>query len=221
MKNVKLDFQERCDEIDLYFSFVEKVAKRGSKISFLNGKSEKIERDLTKTLKANGFIILYNLVESSITKAIEEIYIRMKSEKVTYDDIKEGIKRDLILHLKNRNNPDTFVSSVNVIAEDIIEQCFSSETLFSGNIDARKVRKTSEKYGFSSRTDNRKTRGGRELKTVKDQRNDLAHGVFSFQEVGKNYTEKDLLKIKKQVIAYVSQILDNIEIYINNREYLK
>ncbi len=221
MIDVKRDFQQRCDEIDLYFSFMEKVAKRGSKISLADGTADKIEPVLAKTLKANGFILLYNLVESSIKRAVEEIYIKMKRDGTKYDDVKESIKREIIIFLKNKKNADEFVTSVNFIAEDIIEQCFSSKILFSGNVDAKEIRETSKKYGFSTATNNRVTKGGRELLTVKTHRNDLAHGVFSFQEVGKNFTPQEMLRIKREVTSYIKQILDNIENYINNKEFLK
>lgn len=221
MKDVKRDFQERCDEIDLYFSFMEKVAKRGSKITLSDGTVNKIESVLAKTLKANGFILLYNLVESSIKKAVEEIYVKMKQDGAKYDDVKESIKREIIIFLKNKKNTEEFIKSVNFIAEDIIEQCFSSKTLFSGNVDAKEIRETSKKYGFSTATNNRVTKGGKELLTVKTHRNDLAHGVFSFQEVGKNFTPQEMLRIKKEVTSYIKQILDNIEDYITKKEFLK
>lgn len=221
MIDVKLDFQDRCNEIDLYFSFMAKAAERGSKISVSDGTTNKIEPILAKTLKANGFLLLYNLVESSIKKAIEEIYERMKRDGTKYDDVRHSIRREIIIFLKNKKNADDFVTSVNLIAEDIIEQCFSSRSLFSGNVDAGEIRKTSRKYGFSTATDNRITRGGRELRTVRTHRNDLAHGVFSFQEVGKNFTAQEMLRIKDEVTSYMKQILDNIEDYINKKKFLK
>ncbi len=224
MKEVKIDFKERCDEITAYFDFVKKVESRGSKITFLDETGvtfiEPIESNLVKTMKAQGFILLYNLTESSIKKAIEQIYVKMKREKVKYDKIKDGIKREIIIYLKTRKNADEFVNSVNAVAKDIIEQCFSSKFLFSGNVDAREIRKVADKYGFSTATDTTLTQNGRKLLTVKTQRNDLSHGIYSFQEVGKKFTVEDLMKIKDQVIAYLSQILDNIETYINNKDYL-
>lgn len=224
MKEVKRDFKERCDEINDYFAFVDKVERRGSKITFSDdsGKvfTERVETNLVKTLKAQGFILLYNLAESSIKKAIEQIYIKMKREKVKYDKIKDSIKREIIVFLKTRKNADEFVNAVNSVSKDIIEQCFSSRFLFSGNVDAREIRKIADKYGFSTTTDYQLTQNGRKLLTVKTQRNDLSHGIYSFQEVGKNFSIEQLIEIKDQVIAYLSQILDNIEIYINNKDYL-
>ena len=52
------------------------------------------------------------------------------------------------------------------------------------------------------------------------KRNDLAHGNKSFSEVGRLVSISDLLKIKDEVIEYIGQILRNIELYLNSKEYL-
>jgi hypothetical protein len=222
MKDVKRDFQERLDEINLYFSFLEKVILKEGTLLYADGTSENIDATLVKTLRANGFLLIYNLVESCIKKAIEEIYISMRRDNVEYDNIKEGIRKEIINYLRSsKTGTDSFVSSVNNIAEDIIEHCFSAETLFSGNVDARKIREIAKKYGFSTHTNTARTKSGAKLLTVKTRRNDLAHGVYSFQECGKEYTIQDMLEIKNEVTSYLEQILDNIEIYIDNKEFLK
>jgi hypothetical protein len=51
-------------------------------------------------------------------------------------------------------------------------------------------------------------------------RNDLAHGNKSFSEVGKDISIEDIRKVKEEVIAYIGQILNNIETYLDAREYL-
>jgi MAE_28990/MAE_18760-like HEPN len=51
-------------------------------------------------------------------------------------------------------------------------------------------------------------------------RNDLAHGTKSFADIGKDISIEDLLKIKGEVIEYISQILKNIEDYLVLQEYL-
>ncbi len=56
--------------------------------------------------------------------------------------------------------------------------------------------------------------------TIKSNRNDLAHGVKSFAEVGREKSADELLKIKNKVIKYLRNILVNIETYIANQEYL-
>lgn len=82
------------------------------------------------------------------------------------------------------------------------------------------IREKAEEYGFSCKTDYSKTGDGSDLRTIKDNRNDLAHGVKSFAEVGKNKSADELLKIKNKVIKYLRQILLNSENYLANKEYL-
>lgn len=146
----------------------------------------------------------------------------MRRDGIEYNSIKEGIRKEIINHLKSsKTGTDTFVSSTNDIARDIIEHCFSADSLFSGNVDAKKIKEIAKKYGFSTRTDTARTKSGAKLLTVKTRRNDLAHGIYSFQECGKDYTIQDMVDIRDEVTTYLKQILDNIESYINNKEFLK
>ena len=57
--------------------------------------------------------------------------------------------------------------------------------------------------------------------TVKNNRNDLAHGIKSFAEVGKDKSADELIEIKNKVVEYLRQILEKIEIYLENQEYLE
>jgi len=106
------------------------------------------------------------------------------------------------------------------IAIEIIIAGFDEKDLFSGNIDARKIKQTANEYGFSSQTDYAKTGKGADLLSIKSNRNDLAHGYKSFAEVGKDKTADELLEIKKKTVSYLREILQNIEQYLSNKEYL-
>ncbi|MGD1698484.1 MAE_28990/MAE_18760 family HEPN-like nuclease [Dapis sp. BLCC M229] len=59
-----------------------------------------------------------------------------------------------------------------------------------------------------------------DLLIVKTKRNDLAHGIKSFAEVGKQKEADELMKIQDKVVNYLRQILENIETYLDNQEYL-
>ncbi|NES67766.1 MAG: hypothetical protein F6K24_22250, partial [Okeania sp. SIO2D1] len=102
------------------------------------------------------------------------------------------------------------------ISLDIIKVGFDRKKLFSGNIDAQKIKTTAKKYGFSAKT----ITNGNDLLTVKNNRNDLAHGHKSFAEVGKDKSTDELIEIKNNVVKYLRQIIKNIETYLTNQEYL-
>jgi len=226
MIDVKRDFESRVDEIELYFSFMESIMLKEAKLLYPDDSTEIFTPDISKIFKANSFLLLYNLSESCIKNAIESIHRTLDYERVGYDDLKGGIKKEIIKFLKSNVKVDDFISGVSIVAYDIVIQCFDSEKLLSGNLDARKVRDLALKYGFSCSTSPMSSAGqfthidSNNLLTVKTRRNDLAHGTYSFKECGKDYTIQDLTLIKNHVVAYLRQILDNIENYILEKGYL-
>ena len=150
---------------------------------------------------------------------IESIFDRLRNDDVSYDQIRPELKKVVLRNIKKRN-PDKIFLSKKSISVDIITAGFDKEDLFSGNIDGRKIRDTAAEYGFSHSTDPFKTGNGMDLFTIKANRNDLAHGIKSFTEVGRDKTVDELLEIKNKTISYLRQILKNIEIYLDNQEYL-
>jgi hypothetical protein len=207
MTDVKNTFNQRTTEIEAYFIFL-------SSYKHLNAGD-----DLFKILKSNLLIMLYNLIESSISNAIEEIHNNIYSNAVSFNSLKEKIK-SLVISNTKRVNSDKFVSQINDIATDIVKHTFKKDELFNGNVDSRKIKKLSEQYGFNSNTNYDKTKHGSHLVTIKDKRNDLAHGIFSFTEVGKEYTIQDLEEMKDKTVNYISEILNNIENYLLDQDYL-
>jgi hypothetical protein len=208
MIDVKNTFDQRKIEIEEYFQFLS------------NYKPVNADDNLFKILKSNLLVMLYNLTESSISNAIEEIHNNIYSNSISFNSLKEKIK-SLVINNTKRVNSDKFVTKLTDIATDIIKHTFKREELFNGNVDSRKIKKLSEQYGFNSDTDYERTKHGSHLITIKDKRNDLAHGIYSFTEVGKEYTVQDLEEMKDKTINYISDILDNIEVYLLNKEYLQ
>lgn len=223
MQIVLLEFNTRVIEINEYFSFLEALISGTAKLAILEDgndrKIESIDRDLAKTLKANGFLLLYNLIESTMRNAIKAIFDELEEKRVSYDSVTVEIKKIVLQNLKNRS-VDNIHTKITNVSIDIISAGFSSKELFSGNIDRKEITKTAKKYGFSHDTDYSKTKHGESLYSIMKNRNDLSHGTKSFSEVGRETSVEDLLRVKEEVIEYVRQILINIESYLVNQEYL-
>jgi hypothetical protein len=214
------DFDERAKEVSQYFIFLKNLEQESIKLSMgSKPKIKAIDPNLLRTLKASGFLLLYNLVEATMRNAIESIFDELKNEGVSYDRIRPELKKIVLKNLKKRNIDDLHTSIIEV-SMDIISASFDPQDLFSGNIDGRKIKETAIKYGFSHVTDARKTGNGSDLLILKMNRNDLAHGFKSFTEVGRDKTADELLAIKRKVVKYLRQILQNIEAYLENQEYL-
>ncbi|WP_026079813.1 MAE_28990/MAE_18760 family HEPN-like nuclease [Spirulina subsalsa] len=217
------DFNERSREVSKYFMFLKNLEQKTTQLTMYGyqnkAKTRTIDLELLKTLKASDFLLLYNLVEATMRNAIETIFDELKIKQVSYDNIRPELKKIVLSNLKKRN-PDKIFSSIKAISLDIINAGFDKQSLFSGNLDGKKVKSTAEEYGFSWRTNPQKTGNGTDLLIIKSNRNDLAHGFKSFAEIGKSKSADELLKIKNQTIRYLREILINIEQYLSNQDYL-
>ncbi|MDZ4785278.1 MAG: MAE_28990/MAE_18760 family HEPN-like nuclease [bacterium] len=217
------DFNERSREVSKYFVFLKSLEQGSTQLSMKdfkgNSRIRTVDSELLKTLKASGFLLLYNLVEATMRNAIEAIFDELRSKGISYDQIRPELKKIVLKNLKRRS-PDKVFSSITLISLDIITACFDRQDLFSGNIDGKLIRDTANEYGFSHLTDHIKTGNGTDLITVKTNRNQLAHGFESFAEVGRAKSADQLLVIKNKVVKYLRQILQNIEHYISNQAYL-
>ncbi|MBC6995203.1 MAE_28990/MAE_18760 family HEPN-like nuclease [Neolewinella lacunae] len=225
MTTVLSDFDKRAQEIKLYFKLLEKVIEQNASLFLPNNQTRKYLRfddELQKVMKANVFLLLYNLAESSIKQALIEIYDVITSENVKYKNVKDEIKR-IWINTNYRNFSQMGTGNIflvlNQIADDIIDIEFEASKNISGNIDGRKIREFAENIGFSSRA-HYSLENGAKLHLVKTQRNKLAHGDLSFAECGRNYTISDLRQIYNQVTKYLKRILLNIEKYLIDRKYL-
>lgn len=236
MKISRSTFDERRSEIESYFDFIDDIITNKAKLTFPASYSNPvpIEKDisieLTHTLKANAYLLLYNLVEATMSNAIEEIHDEISSCQVDsvdklIDPLNETILRRFHTGKMQRDKHLSHPASKQLLQywlDDYAHHTKNNKNpLFSGTLDARRIREIADLYGFSDLTNESSTNGGKKLVEVKSKRNDLAHGHVGFRECGLDLAMTDLTDIKNEVIAYLDEILNNIESYISNRGFLR
>ncbi|HAV9690398.1 TPA: hypothetical protein JLG87_003173 [Escherichia coli] len=230
----KILFQERMQDINEYFSFIQLLINKKPSLVYKENTSDApiqqpIDIDMTHILKANAFIILYNLIEATISNAIEDIHnVLMSNESLCADTVNENLTRVVFHSLQSPNGKIDF--SQGNIAKVIFKEWLNAHKkliqsnknpLFSGNVDARKIREVAEKYGFSADTDSEITRNGCNLLPIKKARNDLAHGSESFRNKGRDTSIDTLTEMKDEVFHYLNCILENIQTYLDTQAYLR
>ncbi|MCI5151226.1 MAG: hypothetical protein D3916_17890 [Candidatus Electrothrix sp. MAN1_4] len=113
---------------------------------------------------------------------------------------------------------NTLRNQVLDITESVLKKesiALSQENLdFSGNLDAQKIRELSEKFGFS------KPQDGRNLVTIKNKRNRLAHGEATFSEIGRDYTVGELTSFKDETFIFLDEVISKIENFISHKKYV-
>ncbi len=222
------EYDGRVAEIDLYFTFLADILERDAELYYPRARKNKraiMNDDLVKILKANACLLLYNLVESSIRNGLNRIYDSIKNDKVNYEVLRMEL-RELWVHDEFKPDPSRLPENNAKRVLEILERVVGSKYIqfdskllpISGNLDADRVRDLSAKYGFSHGT-SPATKGGYHLVRVRQERNNLAHGLKSFTECGRDLTLDTLIEIKRQVVTYVRQILRNIQRFIDRRQY--
>lgn len=227
MESIISNFKERVNEIDEYLKLLSQVSQPSAKIIEDGRVPSPISNIALKTMKASCFLMLYNLVESSIRGSMTKLYETMNSENKGLVDFDQFVKE---LWIKQQfKNLDPFSSNQtsyrNLIKKMVDEVLVTSPVVLdpeclpiSGNLDAKKIRELFGRHNIPTHTHYRSLQGA-ELRTIKDKRNSLAHGSESFSDCGQQYTVQSIIDIKKQAVIFLRSSLKNVQKYIENTKY--
>ncbi|MCP4698254.1 MAG: hypothetical protein GY862_15580 [Gammaproteobacteria bacterium] len=150
MIGVIQDFEARVNELDIYLEFLKLAHEPDVSIYLPRKKNDAdkfrtINSDVTSILKANVFLILYNLIEFSIREGILAIYEEMESSSCLYKDIRDEIKSiwtkyQFKMSFDVNSSWETYYAK----AVDLVDKVINDETIemdreaipISGNLDA-------------------------------------------------------------------------------------
>ena len=112
MKDFIRDFNRRLAEIQKYFELVERIEELGAfstnSITFPSGEYI-VDSDLQKILKSHCYLLLYNLVESSIRNGITAIHDVILIDQLTYKHLSPQIKKMLCLNDLSKSFTDSYI----------------------------------------------------------------------------------------------------------------
>jgi hypothetical protein len=223
-------YDERLLELECYFEALVSLYLDNDNIKNDEGDIENRgyhDDEFLKILKANALIMIYNLVEATVSEGILEIYGSVRSQGLDYENVNGEIKelwfnhKFEVVHDKSsglytyKKQAQKILS--NVIDKQIIE-LDRNATKISGNLDAQSIRNICKTHGISFSVDTA-CRGGIVLEDVKKKRNELAHGSTSFAECGRDYTVDELKKIFFESKLFLKGLLIGMQDYYDNEKY--
>ncbi len=205
----------------------------------LEDQTYRVSSEQLRILKANCFLLLYNLVEGSLTASLNELFASIEGNGVRYSECIDIYKDVWIKYRYTGKSIDrSLVNTIETIANDVFSiarterknekkeiigywenyQAYTNtigKTEISGNIDARQIGVISKNYGF----DLGRNRNCDDLLLVKRNRNRLAHGEITFSELGQDYTLEQINGIAKEVIKFMENFLNVVDEYIVQQKY--
>lgn len=229
MQDVINDFTDRKTEIDEFFELLDDILNNEARLEV--GDSKKIFKTrLRATLKSTGLLLLYNLVESTVSNCLNAIHLSFCSESLKFNELNQNIQKIWLNHhfsllsnndkISKENVTEKLLSIVNTLSFDSFID-FTYEELsknklgsqFSGNLDSKEIRKIATKYGvvFEEKCE--------EVRRVRDYRNKLAHGELSFYECSNNMTPQELNQLKIRVVDFIEKFINASKKYIDNKEF--
>jgi MAE_28990/MAE_18760-like HEPN len=236
-------FEDRTLEIHNYFEFVQTIEYDldEKKYTF---KNDEATFNLVKVLKANCFMMLYNLVEGSITEAIDAIFEAISLQNLRFDQLIPAYQRIWLAYqtglvkitAESAKAKDATRNKVGKALPEVMRQLPYFKILTFTDKEGNTYKnykgflKVVDVADITGNLDARKMRELAEkyafsvpercdeLLKVKNIRNQLAHGEIIFSEVG-TVGCRELMQIKTNILDYLQTVLLSINDLIDSDSF--
>lgn len=214
MQSIISDLKDREYSIDRLLAHVYELSETRGKI------------DVIVVIKSSVFIALYNNIEATIYSVFERLH--NKISHLTYDELIPPLQKKMILYSFGKTagahmqDPHKVASEAEKLKREMakfpeLSEYLRRQTIFSGNIDARKLNEIGSSYGmpptsFHAENANR-------MLWVKNKRNKIAHGEQSMSDGGKGIKNSDLDDTCKSVSAILRSFIASAEIYLKSDSF--
>jgi len=216
MEAIKEEFDKRSEEIDTLFSHIESLDSRRGNIG------ESSSDSLISILASSLSLMLYNQVESTAFSCVEAIYDGVHERRISFNRLVPGFKKKILNDCRQAyHSVDSLMRGIenNDISEVIAKTSLKLDKVFSGNVDAKKLREVLGSYNLILRGPTDRNQGA-DLLSLKTSRNSLAHGSASFEKHGRGLTLSDLGELRDNIREYMSHVITVTAQYLQDEQYL-
>lgn len=205
--SVRADFEEKIEEADILLKHVEDLISQNNSVQ------------KSSILKSAYIVLLYNIIESTTRLVFERIHDDLSY--CGYQQLSEKIQLLFVDYHFKKQSDKTYKLNIdntfsNTLKFPVLEDYTKKVTLFSGNLDAKRLNELLKKYGIGPLT----SRNKHMLLTVKNKRNKLAHGEDMFKDSCRGYTVKELATLKDAVYSTMKQLIDLGDTFLTSKTYL-
>ncbi|WP_417118856.1 MAE_28990/MAE_18760 family HEPN-like nuclease [Olsenella phocaeensis] len=182
---------------------------------------------VSSVIRSNVKIMIYNIIEFSVTSLFQAIYDRLEDENCSYVDVSEKL-RTLWHHTRMRklNDPNASNETAERTSKELLDEVIAKttvhitarQTMPGGNLDGKEILKLFDNHGISVHAAGSGYRED-ELKDIKDRRNALAHGSISFADAGNQVTTSELAELITHVDSFLMQLRSDVISYLDSGEY--
>lgn len=214
MKSTISDLKERENSIGWLLAHVHDLSDMRGKI------------DVIVVIKSCVFIALYNNIEATVYSVFERLHSDIS--KLTYAELVPPLQKKMIVYSFGKaagahmQDPQKVELEAAKLKEGKVKfpelsEYLRRQSLFSGNIDARKINEIGATYGMPRINFN--AEDAKRVLWVKNKRNKIAHGEQSMLDGGKGIKNADLDSTFKSVGAILEEFILSAEIYLKKTAF--
>ena len=230
---IREEFDKRVGEIDSFYEILRIIEMERPKISAFNINDNQeivlaISSSKIDTLRSTSYLLLYNLIESTVYNSITNIFDEINDNGLKYFDIIVEVQKYWLNNLykhDDKKRKETIIETIMKVANQIFADTItlaSNEINYGGYLDAVTIFETAKSMKINIGNIHRiydKTIHGQILIDVRNKRNWLAHGEKSFIEVGSSSTFSQLDDAKRYICDFLNEYIKSVEEYIRNKHY--
>lgn len=229
-------FDERWAEVEAYLCFLEELetAALVGAPKFRDG-GKPLSPMQTQILRAGVFVQLYNLVESTMTRCLDELASASYAATWKAADLNPHFRKEwikVIVAVNKELNADNRLKYAVALADLLVREApleeFKLEKGGGGNWTDTHIEEMLERVGLRLRLSPTVRAAAKRrfrdemgpLALVVKLRNDLAHGAISFAECGLNETVAGLREISVNTAIYLRSVVRAVQRFIDRHEFL-
>lgn len=234
---IRDEFNKRVLEINSFYEILGIIELENPRITSHKVEGEnileiqlQINTPKIDTLRSTTYLLLYNLIESTVYNSVVSIFDEISDNGLKYFDIVEEVQKYWLNNLykhDDKKTKNTIVESIMNIAIQIFNNTIalaSNEINYGGSLDAQTIFATAKSMRIDLKNVHKiydKNKHGQVLLEIKQKRNWLAHGEKSFIEVGSTSSLQQLKEAKDYVITFLDEFISSVEFYMKYQQYKK
>ncbi len=238
MFTLKDTYESRKREINSFIELMKflegkKISVQENEVSFddfFYGEDSSIDlsyQELINILKSNVSLMMYNIIEYTVSGLVDCIYDEIRMQNLSYIDVNESIRevwrKNILKVTKDPGaNFNTFLKRneeiINYILSNATLNIHARETLPAGNLDGISIKSTFKSHGIHIKTSSENFRPDI-LNSIKENRNNLAHGSVSFVDAVRNDSIQDFVKYYQLITLFLEELIDTVNEYIECQDY--
>lgn len=232
---IREEFDKRVVEINSFYEILNIIELESPRISAYKVEDETIiETELQinsakiDTLRSSTYLLLYNLIESTVYNSVVSVFDEISDKGLKYFDIVEEVQKYWLNNIykhDDKKKKETIIETIMNVAIQIFNDTIvlaSNEINYGGSLDAQTIFATAKSMRIDIGNVHRIydiNKHGQTLIEIKQKRNWLAHGEKSFIEVGSTSSFGQLEEAKDYVISFMSAFIESVENYIKTQQY--